>query len=260
MNQCFNDQSRRMFIKIMANSRLLDREMVGSTVFSGFVKTGLPTQLDSKTLLVPTVLGKSADLASPQLLNQEILGIFKKIKQDFIGPVYESLCIENLIEELSLCFIGQKQIEKYLDIILVAVGHNKKFPIHGDLQKQNIFFDNQENITLIDFEHFCFGPQELELANSIFHNDSNCLDLMTILPPLIKQGIISVDLLVLMFLLYTLKEIVQGTSINTARKNYQRGIDIVSQFTGKKQLLAFPKFRSENFSINRQSYCFTSFD
>lgn len=257
MNQIFNDLSQGVHIKILSSSQLLDREMVGAMVFSSFVKTNSPTQLDTKTLLVSTTMGKCADRIPLPLLNEKITSLFKKIKQDFTGPVFDSLCVENLIEELSLCFIGQKEIEKSLDLILAAVAKSKKFPIHGDLQKQNILIDDQENIALIDFEHFCFGPQELELVNSLFHNDSNCLDLVAIVPPFIKQGIVSVDLLEFMFLLYTLKEVAQGTPINTARKNYLRGLGIITQITGEKELLAFPKFSSKNISLNRQSYCFT---
>lgn len=157
MNQIFHDQRQRKFIKIFADKKLLSAELSGALVFSKIVLVPQIKALDTKTALITQVSGISATRFPDEFIVKKTLELFQKT-----GKLTRSGLI----------------------------------PIHGDLQKQNMFFNLSGKLILIDFEHFGFGTLEDELANNFFHNDSNCLPIVPIARKLLYENKISITNLI----------------------------------------------------------------
>ena len=129
-------------------------------------------------------------------------------------------------------FKKKKKILFNLDAIREAIKNASLYPVHGDLQKQNIVI-NKKGLVLIDFEHFCFAPLELELVNSIYFNDANCLDVESIVPRLLVDKIISNRLLRVMLKYYSIKQLAQGKSENHVSKQYKRAVNKLNNILNK---------------------------
>ena len=153
MNQVFHDQSQRSFIKVFANKKLLRSELVGNKVFSRYVLVPKINILDTKTALITQIDGKKSTLVSEDFLIQAVIDLLEKTS-------YSS-----------------------------RFGY---IPVHGDLQKQNIFFSKKNELTLIDFEHFRYANFEDELANNFFYSDSNCISIIPVAKYFLRKNKIKV--------------------------------------------------------------------
>lgn len=222
LNQCYIDQQQQAVIKIFSDPNKLEREIAGLQTFSQFCLVPTATQLDSKTVRYPLVSGTRADQIPPQTLSLLVIKLLSSIPSQS-SPTH--LSILSQIEAFCDIFTDRPQIITFLLRLGKSLASRKLFPVHGDLQKQNIFLCDQNRIALIDFEHFTFAPLELELVNSVFFSDANCLDVANILPALK----LSPPLLSQMLVYYSIKQLALGhpeifvqASLNTGLKKIAR--------------------------------------
>lgn len=175
MKQIFFDKNRSVFIKVFQSSRQLEREKFGIKIFSNLVKVPKIVTLDSKVAAITSLDGFLGYQVSEQDLNIKIVNLLLLKKPMNIN----SFSILSEIINLEKFFSGQQAILKRLLKIKVGLKKVSLFPIHGDLQKQNIVL-MEGDLGLIDFEHTIIAPKELEICNSLFFDDGNCLDSQSI--------------------------------------------------------------------------------
>lgn len=222
MNQSFCDPAKKVFIKVLDLPEKIEREVVGAATFSAFVTVPKIRLLDSRTLKTSMIRGAKSDLLEERALNKLIINLFCQIKNNFSGKIIEKFTIGNNVESLKAKMINRPKITAALKFVEREISNQPLYPVHGDLQKQNIFVDKGK-LSLIDFEHFSFAPLELELVNSLFFNDQNCLNMGIIIPALWQKKIISLNLLTSMLVFYSIKELAIGKSPTATRANLKAG-------------------------------------
>lgn len=253
MNQCFCDTNQKVVIKVLNSSQKVNCEIAGSEIFSRFACTPKIEQLDKRTVKISVVSGTNASLVDEKTLNEIVIKLFCAVKE-FEGKILEEFSIRNTLENFEIMFSDRPGVVKVLEAIKENVKSSFLLPVHGDLQKQNIFLEKGKLI-LIDFEHFIFAPLELELANSLFFNDSNCLDAESIIPILVKRKVISIKLLAEMLTFYSIKELAQGRPEVEVIGNLKKGIARLRVIAGEEVNVDIPDF-SEKFDYWTTSSCF----
>ena len=211
MNQNFCDPIQKVFIKILDTPEKVEREIIGAKIFSQFTKTPKTEALDNRTLKISMIEGTRSDCLKETFINNLIIDLFCKIKIGFKGQTIKKFDIEKSIESLEVKVRSRPEILLALECLKGKIKNQALYPVHGDLQRQNIFIKRGQ-LSLIDFEHFSFAPLELELANSLFFSDENCLDVQSLATILSEKKIISLDLLALMLVFYSIKEFAAGSS------------------------------------------------
>ncbi|OGM18500.1 hypothetical protein A2686_02750 [Candidatus Woesebacteria bacterium RIFCSPHIGHO2_01_FULL_38_10] len=242
MNKVFFDQKRKVFIKVLKDSFKKEREIIGANCFQNFVNVPLYEPLDKKTLKIIPAKGVKSTLVDEQILNSLIINLSTLIKKSKF-KVNPNFSILKEIEAIKLVLRNKPAITDWLTSLQLSLGRKNLYPVHGDLQKQNIFVANNK-ISLIDFEHFSFAPLELEFANNLFFNSPNCLDVGKIIPPLIKRKIVSKDLLTRMLVLYSIRKLAKGLKVKEVEKRLSQGLEKIETIVGKDLSLRLLDFRS----------------
>lgn len=237
MKKIFCDQNKNVFLKVLANSTRAGREMAGAKALAKYVTVPETDLIDSKTLVVKKVMGVKSTLVPKKKLASLLFDYFLNIKPVGDDEIDENFTIDQELENLIGLFSNRPAVTDSLTSVLKTVAVLPKFPIHGDLQKQNIFLSN-DRLTFIDFEHFCLAPLELELVNSFFFNDKNCLDTPGILEKLEGSGKMDRKVIGQMILFYVIKQIASGRNLSDAKMRFERAIGKL----GVK--LTFPDFKT----------------
>lgn len=225
-NRLFCDQRQNLYIKVASSAGAARRELFGGKILSRDVIVPKMELLDEKTILVSRVDGVKGTKVRSGRLNDLLLDYFECQRPLVIKSMTNSIFEE--VEKLSMIF-GENSALSNIERKLVNF---PLFPVHGDLQKQNIFVV-EGKLALIDFEHFLFAPRELELVNSLFFTDGNCLDLSDLLPKLMAMGKISAEMLRDMLAFYTLKQASMGRGYSDCRKRCEMGIEKLKVILGK---------------------------
>jgi RIO-like serine/threonine protein kinase len=196
-----------MYIKVCASETAALREVEGARVFKKHAYTPDSLRVDSRTVLVPAIQGQRGDALDEQALHVKVLELLIDMSRETAQP-------NDIDIELSITSFVQKRrdgcqrgsdMRRFFNGLLKDLRGAHMIPIHGDLQKQNIFLTPEGDLALIDFEHFCYAPLEFELVNSMFHCDENCLDVDFLVSELNKRGLIDEKLLRKAFALYALE-------------------------------------------------------
>lgn len=209
--QVFVDKEQSVVIKVFNSPEHLDREIAGVKAFKNLVRLPDIERLDScvaKISFLPGFLGYQIREQDLTLLVAEFLSSQKSSLKDGLFTIFAE--IKRLRE------VFKQDISKLdlLNQIERIASSTPLVPVHGDLQKQNIIIADGQ-LGLIDFEHFIWAPQELELCNSLFFNDGNCLQVDLILKEL-PVRIVNRKRLWAMLQFYALKQIALGMNESTA--------------------------------------------
>lgn len=233
MKQIFFDRNQLVVIKIFPNSRSLEREIYGTKHFVKIVNVPIIEKLDRKVAKISLMQGFLGYQISEEELN-DIVARFLDSTLPETGTMEFSIFEE--IKKLEGFFQNDQESLKKLKKIRQQIRSQNLYPIHGDLQKQNIIIADGK-LTLIDFEHFMFAPRELEFCNSLFFNDGNCLDIKGILEYL-PAGFLDKRILKAMLEFYTIRQISLGMDQIEAQKRLKLGfLKIVQLFTKQKTKL-----------------------
>lgn len=224
MKQLFFDRNQAVVIKVFPDPELLEREICGAGHLSGVAIVPKIGRLDQKVAKISLLHGFLGYQIEEEDLNTLIAGFLLKKKSGG-----ESCCasVFKEITKLKHFFASRKPIIEDLDKLENFLAGKKLFPVHGDLQKQNIVVV-QGKLGLIDFERFLFAPRELELCNSLFFDDGNCLDIAGIIKLLPLQSLDS-KMLKAMVRFYALRQISLGMDEKVAK---QRLVEAVRKIAG----------------------------
>ena len=256
MNQCFFDKDKRVVIKNLNDSTRLEREVNGAKILSEYVNVPKVDKLDTQTILMSFEKGSTGDSIDEKEFNFMLICLFKKIKNNFNATsLIKKLSINQQLKKYISLFEFYPDIVKSLRIISKATEDKQLFPVHGDLQRQNIIF-TKKGLTLIDFEHFSFAPQELEIVNSLFFNDANCLDVEKLIPFLISDLEFSQEIIGNMLVFFSIKELTQGRNSIEVQNRLIQGIKRLSCITNKKTKIFIPDIIRKQKSIWTSSSCF----
>lgn len=229
MKQIFFDKDKLVAIKIFPTPFSVEREIAGALSFRNFALVPKIGKLDNRVLAISLLDGFLGYQVLEQDLNQLVAQFLDSTKSVFepakFSILLEIKALRKLIkDENNLSFL--KRIEKRL------TGVNL-YPVHGDLQKQNIIISNGQ-LGLVDFEHFILAPKELELCNSLFFDDGNCLDIPEIIRFLPKNTI-NIPLLKLMLKFYSLKQISLGMSAKESKDRIQNALTKIKKIQANYQ-------------------------
>ncbi len=217
MKQVFLDPSQQVVIKVFENSRQLEREFCGVRAFSRVCLTPEIEKLDLKVARISLLDGFLGYQIIEGDLNKLVADhLIKTAKLDMIAC---SCSIFETISNLEVDFLDNPQILMRLKKIKKAILNIDLMPVHGDLQKQNIII-REGKIGLIDFEHFLFAPKELEIVNSLYFNDGNCLDI-TAISKILPQGFFDQKILKLMMEFYAIKQLSLKNQLLNQKINYK---------------------------------------
>lgn len=242
MQQVFFDRQKLIFIKVFSDSNILEREVCGAKIFSKFIGTPKIEIVDNRVAKIDCVDGFLG-----YQINEEELNLFIAKLLESILPIknVKRFTIFDELERLKFLLNDQVSI-KMLDNIEKNINRVKLFPVHGDLQKLNVVI-SQGELFLIDFEHFIFAPRELEIVNSIFFNDGNCLEIEKILE-FLPSNFFDRKLLKLMLEFYCLKQISLGMDRKISFNLLEKGLERIDSLNIKTKAIS----RVEN----RKTYCY----
>lgn len=246
MRKVYFSPQKRIFVKTLPEPVGAVRELVGAAVFSQFVEVPEISLGKDRILRSQQVLGERGDRIDEGVLNNLIIELLARIKKEFRGERFCGLEIGERIRGLRKS-LGRSELSKLLDWVEGEFEEQPLYPVHGDLQKQNIFVQDGE-LVLIDFEHFCFAPIELELVNSLFFNDKNCLAVEEIIPILWQKRIISFNLLGPMLVFYALKHLEEKGGFGETKKKLKKGflrLERIISSLGAEEPDYLPQFKEE---------------
>ncbi|KKQ75844.1 MAG: hypothetical protein US96_C0003G0002 [Candidatus Woesebacteria bacterium GW2011_GWB1_38_5b] len=229
MNKCFVDTRQNLVIKVLDNISKAQREIVGIREFSDIALVPQIELLDTKTISITLVDSMKSTQIPDFELTQLILQLLRKVNS-FETKINKNYNIQKRIEYLVSMFKSSECVVQTLNEIQALVSKAKLFPVHGDLQKQNIFVNSNE-LQLIDFEHFLFAPLELDIVNSLFFNDSNCLDAKFIISQLIKEKIFSEKMIISMLKFYAINQLAEGRKKEDVTKRLNKGLSKLDRIT-----------------------------
>ncbi len=242
MNQIFFDKNQSIFIKVFSNSEVLEREESGIANLRSLVFVPLIKRLDNKVAKITFLEG----FLGYQVLDNDLnMLISKFLLQKKSKKIPAKFTIFSEINKM-------RKILKDSDLkILLNIEEEIKglsiYPVHGDLQKQNIII-SRGKLGLIDFEHFMFAPKELELVNSMFYDDGNCLDVQGIIN-FLPDKFIDQRVLISMLKFYYLRQIFLGMSANKA-------LIRLTQSFKKIKSLNFARTRNGKIADFSSSFCY----
>lgn len=234
MKQLFFDKNQAVVIKVFPNAELLEREACGAGHLSGAAIVPKIEKLDQKVAKISLLLGFLGYQITDEELNAMVAGFLLKKK-----PGGQGYCVSIFkeIAGLKRFFAFRKRVVGELEKLEDFLADKELFPVHGDLQKQNIVIV-QGQLGLIDFEHFIFAPQELEFCNSLFFDDGNCLDVAGIVGLLPPQSL-DKKMLKAMARFYALRQISLGMDDTQAKQRLaEAGRKIAGLPLGKKSVPA----------------------
>lgn len=249
-NLTFECSSKKVVIKILSNPNKVEREIYGSLALGAFVQTPTITHVDTKTIIMSYEDGICSKKYDKQELNNLIIQFFQKI---WINKPLEKtdFSIVNDIKKLIVFFKDDQIKINQLKAMLKQIKNCRFVPVHGDLQKQNILV-HEDNLCVIDFEHFTYAPIELEIVNSLFFRDSNCLDIQKIIPFCIETGMMKQEILESMLLYYSLRQEFLGRNKKEVQKKLSRGLLVLHEIIESMTLLN-PRNSRYNWAV---SSCF----
>lgn len=229
MKQIFFDKDKLAVIKIFPTPFLMEREIAGAKSIKNFALVPKIRKLDSRVAAISLIDGFLGYQILEQDLNQLVARFLVSLK-----PVSRPLKFSIFSEIQALRKILKDQESQYLlNKIEKRLTNAKLYPVHGDLQKQNIIVSGGQ-LGLIDFEHFILAPIELELCNSLFFDDGNCLDIPEIIRFLPKNTI-NIPLLKLMLKFYSLKQISLGMSTKESKDRIQNALTKIKKMQANYQ-------------------------
>lgn len=229
MKQVFFDKSQSVVIKVFPNSRLLERELCGAKNLKKAALVPQIEKLDRKVAKISLLQGFLGYQINEIELNVLVAQFLKRVAVQ--SKIIEFSIMEEIVR-LEDFFQGDQQSLLKLKIIKQQVKEQALVPIHGDLQKQNIII-NEGKLGLIDFEHFVFAPKELEICNSLFYNDGNCLNVPGVLKNF-PSSFFNRDILKLMLMFYRLKQVSLGLGQNLAEKKFKLALAKVDKLPFKR--------------------------
>lgn len=234
MNRNFRDTKQKIFVKVLSTARKAERELIGSNVFGAFVGVPQIIKLDTKTLAISQIRGSKAIGLRKDVLSNLIIDLICEINSNFTDDVVSLPTIFEEIAVLIQKFFDNPEILASLEDIEKSLVRARLFPVHGDLQKQNIFLQ-KEKVSLIDFEHFMFAPQELDIVNSLFFKDQNCLDAVLIIKKLVTKNIFDMKMIEYMLVFYAIKQMAAGRGKKECQKRLQAGIEKLKEVIKDKK-------------------------
>lgn len=215
MKQVFIDRQKSVVIKVFQDPKKLERELCGAKAFSRICRVPNIEKLDKKVLKIDLLEGFLGYQIPEDDLNNLVVQML--IKKDLLKF---KICGPTIFDEIkNLKKIGDKQTCQRLDLIQKLINNVQLVPIHGDLQKQNIVV-SEGTLGLVDFEHFIFAPKELELVNSLYFSDGNCLDIKKI-SKLLPKGFIDQKILKLMLEVYSIKQTINNSYLINPNLDYR---------------------------------------
>lgn len=239
MKQIFFDKNQSVFIKVFPSSHVLEREMCGIKVFKELVNVPNMEVLDTKVAkitLIPGFLGY-------QITETDLSRLVAKfLMAKILVKDAEEFSIFQEIKFMRLKFRENQELLEILREIEQGIMGLPLYPVHGDLQKQNIVITGGQ-LGLIDFEHFMFAPKELEICNSLFFNDGNCLDIQEIIN-FLPKGFIDKSQFRLMLKFYTLRQISLGMDTHKAFKRLERALVEIGKLDLREKKLSYKDFYS----------------
>lgn len=220
MKQVFFDKNQLVVIKVFPSSKTIEREICGAKNLSKAVLVPKIEQLDTKVAKISLFSGFLGYQINEKDLNSLVAKFLLKKK-----PIDSKIKFTILgeLDDLRKCFKGNLKFIRDLDEIETEIRKSVFYPVHGDLQKQNMMI-LEGKLGLIDFEHFIIAPKELEICNSLFFSDGNCLDVKNIARSL-PRGFINKKTLNLMIKFYKLKQISLGMDLVEAEIRFQLACD-----------------------------------
>ncbi len=224
MNINFVDTKQKIIVKILENQQKAENELVGSRAFAKFAVVPEISRLDNKTLSITLIDAQPAAGIKQELLNKLILNFFRKVSGDSDVSLSEFPNIYLELKRLKDLFSNESEIVLTLKNLEKNILRSNLFPIHGDLQKQNLFV-KEEQLILVDFEHFMFAPLELDIVNSLFFKDYNCLNVDFIIKNLVDEKIFSIKMIKNMLIFYSIKQMAQGRRRKDCEKRLKDGLD-----------------------------------
>lgn len=235
MKQIFFDKEKSVVIKVFSSFKVMEREACGVQNFSSLVVVPKVEKIGPKVLKISLLEGFLGYQIPEEDLSL-IIAQFLLRKKPLENPSFFTITEE--IKKLQAVFQDQPEILNQLGDIQKLIKNKKLFPVHGDLHKQNIIIKDG-NLSLIDFEHFIFSPKELEVCNSLFFNDGNCLDILGICQN-IPEGFFDKKIMMAMLNFFAIKQIGFGMSKLEAEKRLKLAQDKITRltFAGKKLNLA----------------------
>lgn len=246
----------KVVYKKYTNSTSLTREKTGISLWNESVKGTAPKMylVNSNQAIFEYISGISLanKKGSKRKYIRKIAEFYKKLASDFKGVNNKHKANgymewRDYINEVTRNFLSDKSsMSNLLGNNFVYVLETLKYinteiewccfqtiPLHRDLHWGNIIICNNE-IKIIDFEHFCIGPLEFEFCNSIFWSDKNSIPFDDMTKALQNNGITFVKSLA-----YLLTIVYFADQMNMARENND---------SNKIQLLVkkFSKFFDKN--------------
>lgn len=213
MNKNFRDPKKGVHIKILDQAFKADREVMGVGYFADRITVPAVIRVDSKTIVVETLEGTKSTKIDSSILCSEVAKEISERKKIQLTEKEFDVSIFAKIRELKSLFYARTKIFRFLCRLEQDLIDLPLYPVHGDLQKQNILFGSNLEMIYIDFEHFIFAPIELELANSLFFGDRNCLDVDQI----VKKTMMDHSLIQKMLLFYAIKQYSDGRSLRDTK-------------------------------------------
>lgn len=223
--------------------RQLEREICGAKSLATAALVPKIERLDSKVAKIDLLPGFLGYQVGNKELNQMVAKFLLRTK-----PVKKPgrFSVLDEIKTLRKTLVQDKKAGEEFKIIESALCGRPLYPVHGDLQKQNIVVVSG-TLGLIDFEHFTFAPKELEFCNSLFFNDGNCLDVAGIIGFLPVQ-FIDKKILEIMVRFYAFRQVSLGMNQAEAADRLVTALDKIAMLPLEgKQLLV---------KDNKTSFCY----
>lgn len=239
----FCDQQKETYIKVCESEAKALREYRAANILKKFVRVPTINMIDSRTVLVSKAKGKTTS-SENEILNERIIDYFKRVKSSN-GIVSNEWSIEGDIFKLEQIFTENSKIMNALEVLREKLDEQTLFPVHGDLQIQNLFL-TKNSLALIDFEHFLYAPLELDLCNSLFFEDENCLQVEKLLPLLCQQNIFSKENVYYMLIFYSLKQLAYERSAEETNRRLAAGINRLNK-------ILKTNFKSLNLIVNTKN-------
>lgn len=213
----FCDQNQNVYIKIARSPEAARRELLGGKILGSYVLVPEMELLDEKTVLISKVSGVKSAQVDERKLNDLLIDYFTDLPAVAVTSVAQTILgaladIRAVVESSGL-----------LDSVERRLFTAPLYPVHGDLQKQNIFVDDKD-LAFIDFEHFLLAPLELELVNSLFFADGNCLDLENLLPRLCEKRLVEPGMLEAMLAFYAVRQVAFGRGLAQSERRFSAGL------------------------------------
>lgn len=245
MKQIFIDKSQSVVIKVFTNSSVIEREICGVQSLSKIAHVPHIEKLDTKVAKISFLSGFLGYQVPEEQLNM-LVSLMLLRKNALKIPVDTKFSIFSEMKKM------KKILREKNDLLMLAkieknIRRQPLVPVHGDLQKQNMIIFGGA-FGLIDFEHFVFAPKELEVVNSLFFNDGNCLDIPSVIG-LLPQGFFNLKMMQEMTQYYALKQLILGMNSKEVIVRLNKALEMIARL-GKRHVL------EKSIQTNSGSFCY----